>query len=542
MVGFWYCQFMPLPHEPDRVPRFEQLLAEVASRLNGLSGKDMDEAIRDALRELCLFLGTERSTLLEFSEDGRRFESIYWWAGEGIAPTGSVDAGRLPWFTDRLLKGETMAFERLPDDLPAEARGERAFAVESGLKSNLTVPLVVVGHPVCALATGALRTQRTWPPTLVERVRLYGQMLTAAVHRRRQERALEESQTEIERLNRRLRRENRYLQEEIRTERHIDEIVGRSPAFLRALTAAEQVGPTGATVLLLGETGTGKELLARAIHDHGPRRSRALVTLNCAALPAGLVESELFGHEKGAFTGATADRPGRFEVAHGGTLFLDEVGDLPPEAQAKVLRVLQEGEFERLGSTATRKVDVRVVAATHRDLATEAAAGRYRADLYYRLSVFPISIPPLRERREDVEPLVWFFVHRRQRELERRIERVSPDAMDALRRYDWPGNVRELENVVERALILSTGTTLQLEGAFAASAGTAPPPAPSRDLDTVQRAHIETVLAECGWKINGPGNAAERLALHPNTLRFRMKKLGIHRPAAEGPGATRGHR
>ncbi len=513
------------------MPRFEQLLGQSASRLNGLRGKDMDEAIRDALRELCLFLGTERSTLLEFSEDGRRFESVYWWAGEGIPPTGTVDAGRLPWLTGRLLKGETMAFERLPDDLPADAPGERAFATESGLKSNLTVPLVVSGQPVCALATGAFSAHRSWPPTLVERVRLYGQVLTAAVHRRRQERGLEENEAEIERLSRRLRRENLYLQEEIRTERHIDEIVGRSPVFLRALTAAEQVGPTGATVLFLGETGTGKELLARAIHDHSPRRSRALVTLNCAALPAGLVESELFGHEKGAFTGATVARPGRFEVADGGTLFLDEVGDLPPEAQAKVLRVLQEGEFERLGSNRTRKVDVRVVAATHRDLAAEAAAGRYRADLYYRLSVFPISIPPLRERREDIEPLVWFFVHRRQKELERRIERVPPDAMQALRRYDWPGNVRELENVVERALILSTGTTLQLEGALPATAGEATPSGGRSNLDAVQRAHIEAVLAECGWKINGPGNAAERLALHPNTLRFRMKKLGIRRPA-----------
>jgi transcriptional regulator with GAF, ATPase, and Fis domain len=518
--------------EPERLPRFERLLGEVSSRLSGLRGEEMDGAIRDALRDLCRFLGTDRSTLFEFSEDGRRFESVDWWASEGIPPTGSLKAGRLPWYVGRLRKGETIAVERLPDDLPPGTDSERAVVLQSGMKSNLTVPLVVPDHPICALATGAFRAHRAWPAPLIERVRLFGQVLTAAVHRRRQERVLEESQAEIERLNRRLRRENRYLQEEIRTERHTDEIVGQSPALQRALMAVEKVGPTDATVLLLGETGTGKELLARALHDRSPRRSRALVTLNCAALPAGLVESELFGHEKGAFTGAASARPGRFEVADGGTLFLDEVGDLPPEAQAKVLRVLQEGTFERLGSTRTRRVDVRLIAATHRDLATEAAARRFRADLYYRLSVFPITLPPLRERPEDIEPLVWFFVHRRQRELGRRIERVPAEAVDVLRRYPWPGNVRELENVVERAMILSTGPVLELEGALASIPGGATTRTEGCDLDAVLRAHIETVLAACGWKINGPGNAAERLGLHPNTLRFRMKKLGITRPAA----------
>ena len=527
---------LPDDTESERLPPFEELLGAASSRLSGLRGRDIDQAIRDALRELCRFLGADRSTLFEFSEDGRRFESVDWWASEGIPPTGSLDAAQLPWYTGRLREGETVALERLPDDLPDEAEGERAVVERSGIKSNLTVPLVVPGHPVCALAAGTFRAHRAWPASLVERVRLFGEVLTAAVHRRRQERSLEESQAEIERLNRRLRWENRYLQEEIRTERHADEIVGPSLALQRALTAAEKVGPTDATALLLGETGTGKELLARAIHERSPRRERPLVTLNCAALPAGLVESELFGHEKGAFTGAGAARPGRFEVADGGTLFLDEVGDLPPEAQAKLLRVLQEGEFERLGSNRTRRVDVRLIAATHRDLAAEASAGRFRSDLYYRLSVFPITLPPLRERREDIEPLVWFFVHRRQKELGRRIESLPAEAMDALRRYDWPGNVRELENVVERAMILSTGPILELEDALPSAPGRRSSVAGERDLDAVQRAHVETVLSECGWKLNGPGNAAERLGLHPNTLRFRMKKLGIQRPPK--PGAS----
>jgi len=529
---------MPLD---DGLAQFEEFLSRTAFRFAGLRGEEMDAAIRSVLGDLCRFLGTERSTFLEFSSDGRRFDSTYWWAAEGIPPTGNLEADRIRWYAGELRAGRVVALERLPDDLPADALGERQHVAQSGLKSNLAVPVSVGGRVVGGLAIGAFRQHRRWPESLIRRVALFAQLIAGATHRRRQERALEESHAEIERLNRRLRRENVYLQEEIRTERHADEIVGASPGMRRALEAVEQVAPLGSTVLLLGETGTGKELLARAIHDYSPRRERPLVRLNCAALPAGLVESELFGHEKGAFTGASAARPGRFEVADRGTLFLDEVGDLPLEAQAKLLRVLQEGEFERLGSTRTRKVDVRIVAATHRDLRAAVGEGRFRADLYYRLSVFPVTIPPLRERPEDVEALVWFFVHRRQKELERRIDTLAPGTLEALRRYPWPGNVRELENVIERALILSRGNVLEIDGTLLGGQSTARPPAAGRDLDTVQRAHIISVLDESGWRINGPGNAADRLGMHPNTLRFRMKKLGIERPGSRsrsGPEPT----
>jgi transcriptional regulator with GAF, ATPase, and Fis domain len=284
-----------------------------------------------------------------------------------------------------------------------------------------------------------------------------------------------------------------------------------------------------ASVLLLGETGTGKELFARALHDRSRRRARTLVRVNCAALPPTLVESELFGHEKGAFTGAVSMRQGRFELADGGTILLDEIGDLSQEMQAKLLRVLQEGEFERVGSSRTRRVDVRVIAATHRDLEADVASGRFRADLYYRLSVFPIVLPALRERREDIPDLVWFFIHRHQRELGRRITRVPIAVMQALQQQAWPGNVRELENVIERAMILSQGDTLQLDQTFGRrplQSGDAAAP-PDERVDTMLRAHIESVLARCGGRISGANNAAERLGLHPNTLRFRMKKLGI---------------
>jgi transcriptional regulator with GAF, ATPase, and Fis domain len=299
------------------------------------------------------------------------------------------------------------------------------------------------------------------------------------------------------------------------------------------------VAPTDVAVLLLGETGTGKELLARALHERSPRSARPFLRVNCAAIPASLIESELFGHEKGAFTGALAARAGRFEAARGGSLFLDEIGELGIDVQAKLLRVLQDGTFERVGSSRTMRSDVRIIAATNRDLERAMAEGRFREDLYYRLNVFPIRLPPLRDRREDIPLLVWSIISRRQRALGRRITDVPKRAMQALTAYDWPGNVRELENVVERALVLSHGSTLQLEdpgggGAWPAAAAPAAR-APLLALDDVEREHIRSVLERCGWRVNGAGNAAEMLGLHPNTLRFRMKKLGIARPRLAAP-------
>jgi transcriptional regulator with GAF, ATPase, and Fis domain len=284
----------------------------------------------------------------------------------------------------------------------------------------------------------------------------------------------------------------------------------------------------------MGPTGTGKELFARALHERSRRHARPLVRVNCAALPPTLVESELFGHEKGAFTGAVGLRQGRFELADGGTIFLDEIGDLTPDVQVKFLRVLQEGEFERVGSSRTKKVDVRVIAATHHDLEAAVAEGRFRADLYYRLSVYPIRLPSLSERSDDIPRLVWFFIQRHQRELGRQITRVPQSVMDDLQQHAWPGNVRELENVVERAMIASSGDTLHLDDPIPFLKRGAVRTGGPDSLDSVQRAHIEAVLERCGWRINGAGNAAEQLRIHPNTLRFRMKKLGVACPAGRG--------
>ncbi|MEW6271740.1 MAG: sigma 54-interacting transcriptional regulator [Thermodesulfobacteriota bacterium] len=357
---------------------------------------------------------------------------------------------------------------------------------------------------------------------------------------------------EVAKLRDRLASENSYLQEEIREEHNFHEMVGKSACMASVFSLIEHVAETPSTVLILGETGTGKELIARAIHDRSARRERALVKVNCAALPSGLIESELFGHEKGAFTGATERRIGRFELASGGTIFLDEIGDMPAEAQVKLLRVLQEGEIERVGGSRTIRVDARVIAATNRDLAAAVAAGTFRQDLYYRLSVFPIRLPPLRERREDVPLLVHHFVARYAAKLGRRLTRVTPDTMERLAAYGWPGNVRELENVIERAVILSPGPDLRLEadvlaGASVAPAGApapgvvapasggsaAPAPPRSSSLVDVQREHILSVLEQARWRIDGPHGAARALSIKPSTLRSRMKKLGIQRNGGE---------
>ncbi len=330
---------------------------------------------------------------------------------------------------------------------------------------------------------------------------------------------------------RKLQLENIYLQEEIKLDHNFGEIITGSNVFKRVLARVQQVAATDTTVLILGETGTGKELIARAVHSLSPRSERPLVKVNCAALPANLIESELFGHEKGAFTGALARKIGRFELADGGTIFLDEIGDLPLELQAKLLRVLQEKEFERVGNPRPIKVDVRVIAATNRDLKKATAAGSFREDLFYRLNVFPIALPPLRERKGDIPLLVKHFVTKHCRKLGKTISRVAQMTLDKLEAYSWPGNVRELESIIERAVIVSSGSTIRPDELLDLAHTIDAPPA---TLEGVERTHILGVLAETGWRIEGKQGAATRLGLNPSTLRSRMDKLGIHKPQKIG--------
>jgi PAS domain S-box-containing protein len=357
------------------------------------------------------------------------------------------------------------------------------------------------------------------------------QLTQEIAERRKAEASLQNAYAEIKRLKDRLQAENIYLQKEVAQEHNFDEIIGQSDALSRVFLRIKQVAPMDATVLLLGETGTGKGLVARAIHGGSSRKSRPMITVNCSALPANLIESELFGREKGAFTGASARQIGRFELADGGTIFLDEIGEMPLDLQTKLLRVIQDGEFERLGGPRTIKVDVRIIAASNRGLEEEIRNGRFREDLYYRLNVFPIKLPPLRTRVEDIPPLVGHFLAKFNKKVGKRIEVVSKSTLDTLKDYHWPGNVRELESVIERAVITSQGRELEVLDRFDTfRKGEDEAAQEGKPLAEMARDHILQVLRNTGWKIEGKGGAAAILGLNPSTLRARMRKYGIHRP------------
>jgi formate hydrogenlyase transcriptional activator len=388
---------------------------------------------------------------------------------------------------------------------------------KAGLKSICCLPLITRLHVLGTLNVGSTR-ERAFSDSDIDFLSQVAGQAAIAIENAT-------SYQEIGQLKDQLAEEKLYLQDEIRTDRNFGEIIGDSPQFRSVLDQVETVAPTDASVLILGETGTGKELIARALHDLSGRRERTFVKLNCAAIPTGLLESELFGHEKGAFTGAIMQKAGRFELANKGTLFLDEIGDIPLELQPKLLRALQEHEFERLGGTRTIKVDVRLVAATNRDLAQMINERQFRTDLYYRLSVFPISVPPLRERVDDIPKLVRYFTQKFARRMNKHVESISQETMDALVRYPWPGNVRELENLIERAVILTRGTTLQIPISELRSASTET--ASPVTLEEAERDHIRRVLERSNGVVGGPNGAAAKLGMKRTTLQSKMKKLGI---------------
>ena len=430
-----------------------------------------------------------------------------------------------------------------PDDFSPEEQAHNVLLTEQ--KTVCNVPLVSRGRALGILRVGRT-AERPYDADEIDFLRLVGGQIAIAI-----ENAL--AYEEITRLKDKLAEEKLYLEEEFRSEMGFEQIIGSSPALKHVLQLVETVAPSDSTVLLLGETGTGKELIARAIHERSRRKERTFVKLNCAAIPTGLLESELFGHEKGAFTGAISQKVGRMELADQGTLFLDEVGDIPPEIQPKLLRVLQEREFERLGSTHTRKVNVRFVAATNRDLEKMVADREFRNDLYYRLNVFPIRIPPLRDRREDIPLLVGYFVQKCAKQMQKRIDAIPASLMKGLTAWDWPGNIRELENFVERAVILTRGKSLEAPlGELRKSKRDEPVQAsPSRSEDDIARIVRETVasmkgksaesehskkqhdeivhvLTECKGRVGGAEGAAARMGISRTTLISRMKRLGIN--------------
>jgi PAS domain S-box-containing protein len=503
---------------------FERFVADLSSRFINLPADRIEEAIRAGLGRICEQLGLDRSTLYTIAPDGA-FVGGVGWTAPGMPPIdGSVRAKeRLPWTFERICGGEIVAFSTR-QDLPTEA--DRAAYTELGIRSGVVIPLSVDGRVEGALSFDALQSGRTWPRDVLHRLKVVAGLFDQVLARRQRDESLQKALTEVERLKNELQMENVHLRQEVRESFGPASVVGQSASIRRVLDQIQQVATTESTVLLLGETGTGKELFAAQIHELGSRRSRPMVRVNCAAIPATLIESELFGREKGAYTGALARQAGRFELADRSTIFLDEIGDLPAEVQVKLLRVLEERQIERLGSPRPIAVDTRIIAATHRNLEQRINDGTFREDLYYRLNVFPIRMPPLRERVEDIPLLVWRFVEEFSKAFGKRIDTIGKESLTALQQYSWPGNIRELRNVVERAMISASGPRLTI----ALPHGSAAVKRSSKLVD-VEREHIRAVLQRTGWRVRGSSGAADALGLKPTTLETRMAKLGLRRPS-----------
>jgi formate hydrogenlyase transcriptional activator len=511
--------------------RFERLLAETSSRFVSVPTDRIDGEINDAQRRICELLGIDRFTLWQVceGEPGTLLLTHLHQPPGSLSPPERMNLKDFwPWILQKVLGGETVTISKMTDLPPETGRDRESFGLY-GTKSGVYVPLSVGEGPVFGLlAFAVMREERIWPETVVRGFQLVAQVFANALARKRADEQIKKHVGEIEELKQRLERENIYLQEEVRLLFEHADIVGQSAAMKKVLSLAEQVAQTDSTVLLLGETGTGKELLARAIHRMSSRKDRPLVTVNCASLPPTLIESELFGREKGAYTGAMTKMIGRFEIADGSTLFLDEIGELPLDLQSKLLRVLEEGNFERLGSTKPLHVNVRIIAATNREIEQEVKDGKFRRDLFYRLNVFPIVIPPLRERPEDIPLLVGAVIKEFQKRMGKEIESIPKRTMQALKSYSWPGNVRELRNLIEHAMILSKGKTLDVNVPRRASSETDA----IGKLEDMERRHIAAALNKTAWRVSGNRGAAEVLGLKGSTLRSKMKKLGIRRPTS----------
>ena len=514
---------------PDqRLGRFERLLADLSATFINVPSHQVDAGIRDSQQRTVDALDLDRCTL-SVVEGGDLVHSHDWTSpesrsGEWLPPVARVSARELfPWTLARIQAGELVQFSNV-DELP-DVRDRDSYR-RFGTKSTVIVPLSVAGQPLGALAFATVRAERSWPPATVDRLQLVASAFAGMLARRHADESLRAAQVQVSHLKDKLRVENAYLREDIRERSGTGLVMGESPALRLAEEQVRQVAPTNSTVLLLGETGTGKEMFATQIHELSTRHSRPMVRVNCAAIPATLIESELFGHERGAYTGALARQIGRFERADHSTIFLDEIGDLPLEVQVKLLRVLEARQIERLGSPQPIRVDTRIIAATHRDLDQLIAAGTFREDLYYRLCVFPIRVPPLRERAGDIPQLVWRFVEEFATAFGKQVDSISEDDMAALQQHSWPGNIRELRNVVERAMIMGTGRRLM----FPVLAASIVPAGRSAKLEDIEREHILAALESTGWRVRGVDGAARRLGLKPTTLESRLARLGLKRP------------
>jgi formate hydrogenlyase transcriptional activator len=509
----------------DRKLEFERLIAELSVQFINLPADQTIEAIRDAMRQIGETLDVDRCSFFRIVEGELSPGPIAWWGRHGVAapvPVGSLK-DRFPWTREAICEGDVLAFSSL-DEVSSEV--DRGSYQALDIRAAVTVPIAVSGQVVGLLCFAMMRSERTWTAETLHTMRVTAAVLGNILARCESDETLRQAILQIEHARDRMRAETLYLRRESQDRAGTGVIIGQSQAIRTMLEQARQVSATDSTVLLLGETGTGKELIAAHIHELSARRGRIMVRVNCSAIPSTLMESELFGREKGAFTGALARQIGRFELADHSTIFLDEIGELPSDVQVKLLRVLEERQIERLGSPKGVHVDVRIIAATHRNLEKRIAEGAFRDDLFYRLNVFPIQVPPLRDRIEDIPLLVWRFVDEFSKAFGKRIDVISREDMAVLQRYSWPGNIRELRNVVERAMIVSTGTQLSIPlPAVAHPAGKR-----SLKLNDVEREHILSVLDTSGWRIRGASGAASLLGLKPTTLEARMAKLGVTRP------------
>ncbi|MDA8239336.1 MAG: sigma 54-interacting transcriptional regulator [Nitrospiraceae bacterium] len=529
--------------------RFETLISGISARLIKVPHNKVDQEIERALQKMLEFFQVDRCGLLQTWGDRKTWMVAFAAYAEGVprAPEKTeLPMSLFPWVTRRLVERQEVNQLNTVDELPAEADIDKQTYREWGIRSTLDIPILMGGHTDYVLAINAMLHECAWPEDYIPRLRLLGEAFVNALERGRVEEEMNKARSEIEELNERLKVENVYLRKEASKQEVFNKIIEQSDAIRYVKYRVQQVAPTNATALIFGETGTGKGLFAHLIHELSGRKDKPFVTVGCAALPANLIESELFGREKGAFTGAQERQIGRFEFADGGTLFLDEIGELPLELQVKLLRVIEDGEFERLGSSQTRKVDVRLIAATNRNLEEEIRQGRFRQDLFFRLSVFPLTIPPLRQRRDDIPFLVKQYLEEFGRRHGKQNLAISEDAMKRLQEYSWPGNVRELLNVLERAVIISRGPMVQIDPLLQADpdsklhAGrseerpavkTEKTPA-ATELAGVEREHILIMLKASGWKVEGANGAAAKLGMNPSTLRARIRKLGIKRPGA----------
>ena len=526
---------------PTRDPEHELL----RSLVEGTAGASGDGFFQSLVEHLAGALGVRFAFVAEFADSSTKVRTLAFWAHDKLLDNFEYELTGTP--CEEVIKGGICHHaDNVAEDFPNDSSLKVLNAA-----SYLGVPLCdesgeVLGHL-------AVMDDRSMPerPRNLAVFRIFATRVRTELLRLRAEQQLEEANQGLERqvmlrtreltealgrveeLKNRLQAENLYLQEEIDVENNFDGIIGSSLALKSVLRQVEQVAVTTATVLILGESGTGKELVARAIHNLSDRLDRSMVKVNCAALPSDLIESELFGHEKGSFTGAFSQKIGRFELANGGTIFLDEIGELPLKLQVKLLRVLQEQEFERIGGSETIRVDCRVIAATNRDLKRSVAAGEFREDLFYRLNVFPVLLPPLRQRRDDIPLLVRDFSARFSKRFGKTIDTIPLEVIEAFQSYHWPGNIRELQNVIERAVILARGSVLHVDEPLETAAmETAQLLQVKSTLEEVERRHIARTLEEVNWKISGEAGAAEVLGLNPSTLRARMRKLGIKRPTS----------